>query len=230
MSDPTCYGSLQVCALRVAVLGSNGAPTPGPSNGYVSEALITFDVGVEQSKDIDLEKENGCGAICQTYFKNGTIKRATLGAALCELDLQLASMLVGGSLYATDTDIPVGWQLPFVNEAASNGVCLELWTRAWDSSEQATPAALSNQAAWWHWVFPRARFTLDNMKLEADFLEFAVKGNGQENSNMSHLGPFQDWPSYVADGGGVTAVGAIFLDDTIPTAECGFIEVPAQAS
>lgn len=231
MSDPTCFGSLQVCALRVAVLGTNGAPTPGLENGYVSESLIKVDVGIEQSSDIDLEKENGCGAVCQSFFQNGTIKRATLSMALCELDIQLGSMIVGGSLFATSPgDVPIGWQLPFANDAAPNGVCLELWTKAWDGAEQATPSSLSNAAAYWHWVFPRARFTLDSMTMEADFLEFALVGNGQENSNMSHMGPFQDWPTEVSSAGGITAVGGIFLDDTIPDATCAFIEVPAQAS
>lgn len=230
MSDPTCFGSLQVCALRVAVLGSNGAPTPGAENGYVSDALIKVDLGIEKSKDIDLETESGCGAVCQTYFKEGSIKRATLGMSLCELDIQLGQMLVGGALYSTDTDVPIGWELPRVNDAAGNGVCLELWTKAWDTSEQATPAALSNAAAYWHWVFPRARFGLDKMTMDSSFLDFALTGNSGENSNMSHRGPFQDWPDAVADAGGVKAVGAVFLDTDLPDATCAFIEVPAQAS
>lgn len=227
--EPTCYGSLQVCALRVAELETNGEPAEGLENGYVSEALINVDVGLELSKDTDLEKQNGCGSICQSFFEQGKIKRATAGMALCELDILLASVVVGGSLFERSST-PFGWQAPFIADSVSNGVCLELWTKAWDGSAQATPASLSNAAAYWHWVFPRYRGTLDKMKMEADFLEFALTGNGQENPNMWTDGPFNDWPTEISDGGGITAVVGLFLDDTLPTQTCGFIEVPAQAS
>jgi hypothetical protein len=228
--DPTCFGSLQVCALRVAVLASNGIPEPGADNGYVSDALITVGLGIELSTGDDLEKKNGCGAVCQTYKGPDVIKRATLSMALCELDVQLGQMLVGGALFLDGDDVPVGWEFPHITDAAPNGVCLELWTKAWDSGSQATPTALGNEAAYWHWVFPKFTGQLDNMTMEANFLDFAIKGNGEENPNMSHRGPFQDWPDAVADAGGITAVGGLFLDADLPSADCAFIVVPAQAS
>lgn len=230
MSDPTCYGSLQVCALRVALLADNGLPLAGADNGYVSDALIKVDVGIEIAKGADLEKRTGCDTVCQTYKGPDKIKRANLKFALCELDIQLGQMLVGGDLISTDGAVTIGWEFPHIDDAAPDGVCLELWTKAWDGASQATPAALSNAAAWWHWVFPRYTGQVDNMTMQNDFLEFAVTGNGEENPLMSHLGPFQDWPDEVADHGGITAVGGIFLDANLPSAACDFITVPAQAS
>lgn len=234
MSDPSCYGSLQVCALRVAVLGTNGVPTAGADNGYVTHSLITVDVGIELSDGDDLEKKNGCGAICQTFKDCDRIKRANLGIALCELDVQLASLLVGGSLFAK-TGAPgagdtIGWELPAIADDCPNGVCFEVWTKAWDGSQQATPDALSNAAAYWHWVFPRAKFQLSDMTMENDFLEFSLDGFGEENANMSADGPFGDWPADIASAGGIVTVGGVFLDDTLPDAACAFIEVPAQGS
>jgi hypothetical protein len=230
MSDPTCFGSLQVCATRVALLAANGQPSPGTDNGYVSDALIQVDLTIELDSDVDLSKQNGCGALCQSYFKQGAIKRATLAPTFCELDLQLGSLLVGGSLRRTAGLVPIGWQAPLSADAASNGVCVEFWTKAWDGTQQATPASLSNAAAYWHWVFGLSKFQLDKMTLQNDFLEFALTGFSTENANMSPLGPFNDWPTDIGDGGGITACLGIFLDDTLPEAGCEFIEVPAVES
>lgn len=98
MSGPTCYGSLQVCAMRAALLGTNGQPIPGAANGYVSEALITVNVGIELEDGADVVKKNGCGRNCQNYQGPPQFKRANLGLALCELDIQLGQLLVGGDL------------------------------------------------------------------------------------------------------------------------------------
>lgn len=234
MSDPSCYGSLQVCALRVALLGPNGVPLAGPENGYVTHSVITVDVGIELSEGDDLEKKNGCGAVCQSFKGCDHIKRANLGVALCELDIQVASLLVGGQLFtkvgspgAGDT---IGWELPSVSDACANGVSFEVWTKAWDSSQQATPTALGNQAAYWHWVFPRAKFSLDDMTMENDFLDFSLTGFGEENANMPPAGPFGDWPASISAGGGIVSVGGLFLDSNLPQASCDFIAVPAQSS
>lgn len=229
MSDPTCFGSLQVCAMRVALLDTNGEPLVGVENGYVSGALVTVDVGLELSEGDDLEKKNGCGEVCQSYKDVDRIKRANLGLALCELDVQVASLLIGGDLFEQNGDV-MGWQVPAIADTVPDGVCFEVWTKAWDGGSIATPASFGGNAVYWHWVFPKATFTLDDMTMEADFLEFALTGNGFENGSMWAAGPFNDWPTGIVAGGGVTNTVGIFLDDTLPTASCGFIEVPAQAS
>lgn len=229
--DPTCFGSLQVCALRVAALDSNGEPLVGSDNGYVTNSLINVDVGIDLSTGVDLEKKNGCGSVCQTYKGPDIIKRANLKAALCELDLQLASLIIGGDLITTHPGlVSFGWQFPHIADAAPNGVCFEVWTKAWDGGQQATPSSLSNAAGYWHWVFPRATFQLSDMTMDENFLEFAVEGFGEENASMWWKGPFNDWPAAVQAEGGVTAVGAIFLDDTLPEGDCDFIAIPNQAS
>src|SRR5215831_1560079 len=183
MADPTCFGSLQVCATRVAALAANGEPDPGADNGYVSDALIQADVTITLDSDVDLSKKNGCGALCQSFFEQGAIKRADVTATFCELDLQLGSLLVGGELRRTSGGggVPFGWQVPTAAEAQQSGVCLEFWTKAWDGNQQAAPAVLSSAAGYWHWVFPLAKFQLDKMTLQNDFLEFALKGFSTEN-------------------------------------------------
>lgn len=234
MSDPTCYGSLQLCRTRVSLLAPNGEPLPGDDNGYVTAAAISFDLSTENADDVDLSKLNGCGDLCQSFFKQGAIKRATLSGSFCELDLQLGNLLLGGAIARKGLapGTPFGYSAPLSSDPAPDGVCLEFWTKAWDGTEQATPASLSNAAANWHWVFPKAKFSLDTVTMENDFMEFAITGFSTENSSMQDTGPFDDWDADWALAGGGKSCFNFFLEDEadMPDATCAFITVPALVS
>lgn len=226
-----CYGSLQVCALRVAALTAGGAPDPGVDNGYVSDAIIQATIGVEVEEGDELILKNGCGALCQTFKDTDRIKRATVDLELCQLDAELIQLLIGGDLFSdTGTGDTIGYQLPFVADAAPNGVCLELWSKAWDGASQATPTFLGGNAAYFHWVFPLTKWQMGDMTLENDILTVTTNGFGTENSSMWVGGPYNDWNVDVENAGGITAAFGWFFDDVLPTAECGFVEVPARDS
>ncbi len=229
MSDPHCFGSLQVCRLRVAELATNGVPVAGADNGYVTDAVIKVDVSTEIEQGDELTLKNGCGSVCQTYKDSDRLKRLSLKMDLCQLDSELISLLVGGTVIDSSGDT-IGFALPSLDDDPSNGVCLELWTKAWDGSEQATPASLSNAAAYFHWVFPKATFTLGNITMENDVMTIPVEGFSNENSSLPAHGPYNDWPAAVTAAGGIVTAGGWFLDSSIPDAECGFITVPAQGS
>jgi hypothetical protein len=227
-----CYGSLQVCAIRVARLETSGAPDNGAGNGYVSDALISLQVGVELTTGDDLEQKNGCGAICQSFKDCDRIKRLTFTMNLCQLDAELIELLTGATLLQ---DLPgtgeaIGWMFPAVDAACPDGVSLEVWTKAWDGSEQATPTYLSNAAGYWHWVFPRTKWVMGQVTMENGIMVVPVTGFGEENSSITADGPFNDWPVEVANQGGITRVGGVFLDDELPTASCGYISVTSTAS
>jgi len=231
MPNPSCFGSLQVCAMRVALLDETGAPLPGANNGYVSDAVVTIDVGVELSEGDDFELKNGCGNICQTFKDCDRIKRLNLSLELCQLDYELVQMLVGGTLF-TDSGsgilgTPLGWEFPASTDPCEDGVSFEFWTKAWDGAEQAAPGAPLSGIAYHHWVATRAKFQLADNTVENDILTFALEGFGEENDALPADGPFGDWPAWVSINGGFTTTGGIFLDDSIPTAACGSIEVPA---
>lgn len=229
MADtPTCFDSLQVCAMRIALLGSNGVPLAGATNGYGTDALINVDISLDIEAAEEKTKKNGCGSTKQHYIGDDKIKGAKLGMALCELDLQLAAMMCGGDMITRlSDDLVFGWQWPKLADAAPYGVCLEVWTKAWDGNSQAI---LDIDVAYWHWVFPKVKMQLADHKLEDDFLEFALKGSGLENPEMSHAGPFQDWPSDIVALGGITSAGGLWLENDLPTSDCDFIVVPAQVS
>lgn len=228
MSNPTCFSSLQACAIRVAKLTAAGAPSAGASNGYVTDALISLQVSVELTEGDEFEQKNGCGAICATFKDCDHIKRLSLSMDLCQLDAYLIEFLTDADLFSSGGN-PIGWQYPSVTAGCPNGVSLEVWTKAWDGTEQAVPAFTSPDAAYWHWVFPKTLWTLGNITMENALMVVPVSGFSEENTSITANGPFNDWPAAVAGAGGVTRVGGVFLDDAIPTGTCAPIAVSASS-
>lgn len=235
MAEPACFGSLQTVAVRVATLTVAGGPNTGALHGYVTDAVIDTKIDVEIEEGDEFVLKNAQGAICQTYKDCDRFKRVTIEMNLCQLDAELIQLLCGGSvmrdLAGTGLGNAIGYEVPHVTDACQNGVCLELWTKAWDTSVQATPPyAGGNVAAYFHFVFPRAKFSLGSLNLENDFMTIPVKGFGDENPQITSNGPFDDWPADVSARGGVTGAMGFFLDTTKPTPACGAITVSSAAS
>lgn len=234
-AEPHCFGSLQVCRIRVAKLTAGGAPLTGATNGYVSSALVQMTLGVELSEGADLEVKNGCGEICQTFKDCDKIKRLNLGLQLCQLDSILISYMTSGTnivdLGGTGVGNSIGFEFPGTTDACPNGVSLEVWTKAWDSSQQATPPFLGGStAAYFHWVFPRTKWQIGDLTFEDDFMAVQLDGFAEENDNLTANGPFDDWPADITARGGFTNVGGWFMDSSIPTASCAAVSVASAAS
>ncbi len=228
--DPHCFGSLQVCATRVGKLDVNGAPDPGANNGYVTDALIQAGVTLDIRDGDEFELINGCGGICQTFKDCDRILRASISLELCTLDSELISLLLPNGQLFTDTGTgdAIGFELPPSDEDCPFGTSLELWTKAWDQNQQATPPFLGGSTiAYFRFFFPKVRWQLGDLTLENEILRLPVNGIAEENDQITVNGPFNDFNVDVAAQGGITNVGGWFLDGTIPTAQCGFIPVPA---
>lgn len=227
-----CVGSLQVCRLRVAQLTAGGLPDAGSDTGYVSDAIIQANITVELESGDDFVLKNGCGNLCQTFKDADRVKRVNIDMELCQLDSELVGLLVGADTF-TDGGETIGASLPSSTDTPSYGVALELWTKAWDSNQQANASLIggsSNDVLYFRWFFPFVRFQLGAMTLQNDILRIPVAGYGQENDDMPAEGPFQDFPNGVESAGGIVTAGGWFLDDTLPAAQCGYISVPAVSS
>jgi len=227
MPTPHCFGSLQVCALRAAKLDASGVPEAGASNGYITDSLIQAGISLELETGDDFTLKNGCGAICQTFRDCDRIKRASVDLELCQLDSELISLLLDSGTLFTDTlsGDAIGFALPGSTVDCPDGVALELWTKAWDGSAQAeAPFLLA--PTYFRFVFPKVRFQMGDLTLENDIMRIPLVGIADENPNMPSDGPFDDWNADVDSAGGITTVGGWFMDDTLPTATCGFIAVP----
>jgi len=230
MPDPHCYASLQVCGLRVAALDVDGSPLVGAGNGYSSDALIDVDVALEYEDGDEFTVKNGCGAICQTFRDCDKLLRASVDLDLCVLDSELMALFVPGSRIFTDTGTgdTIGFELPATNAECGDGVALELWTKAWDGNSQALPPFLGGATpAYIRWIFPKVTGRMGDFTLENEILRVPVSLTAEANSGMDPAGPFGDWNVDVAAAGGITNVGGYFYDDGPPTAECGYIAVPA---
>ena len=56
---------------------------------------------------------------------------------------------------------------------------------------------------------------------------FTYTGQSTDNSAITLNGPFNDWPSYIADEGGVTTAMGWFQDGTIPANTTALESVPS---
>lgn len=225
----TCFASLQLNAIRVAQLTTAGSPVNGAGHGYVTDAAIKLDVAVELEQGTELTQKNGSGALCAVFKTADRIKRLNLAMDLCQLDSSLLAMLTGADTFV-DSGNAIGFQYPSVSGEEVGGVCIEAWSKAWDGAEQAVPDFTDPNAAFFHWVFPRTKWVQGSITIEEGIMVIPVTGTGEENTQITANGPFDDWPQAIANAGGVTRVGGVFLDDEIPTATCGPISVTSAAS
>jgi len=229
-----CVGSLQVCRIRVAQLTPGGLPEAGSDTGYVSDAIIQANINVELEAGDDFVLKNGCGNLCQTFKDSDRVKRVNIDMEFCQLDSELVGLLVGAdTFYDNAEQVTIGASLPSSTATPSDGVAMELWTKAWDSNQQANAGLIGgdpNDVLYFRWFFPFVRFQLGAMSLQNDILRIPVAGYGQENDDMPANGPYKDFPSVVTAAGGITTAGGWFLDDEIPAAQCGYITVPTPSS
>jgi hypothetical protein len=224
-----CLGSLQVCRIRVAKLTAGGVPDYGAGNGYISDAIIQADLSVELSAGDDFELKNGCGDIAQHFKDCDRVKRVNIDVEFSQLDSELVGLLTGSdTFYDEDEEVTIGGQLLSSTDPCQNGVALEMWTKAWDSNQQANASLIggsSSDVLYWRWFFPFVRFQMGNMTLQNDILRIPVTGYAQENDEMPASGPYFDFPTAVSAGGGITNSMGWFVDDELPAAQCGYIEV-----
>jgi hypothetical protein len=224
-----CYGSLQACLIRVSKLTTAGAPSNAAANtnAYVSDAIVSLQVAVSLQQGDDISQKNGCGALKQSFKDCDKIKNLTLTMNLCELDADLIAFLTEATIFSSGGNT-IGWEYPSTASSCPAGVCLEVWTKAWDGNQQAVPAFTSPSAAYWRWVFPRTVWTLGNVQMDNTIMVVPVTGTASENASITANGPHNDWPVAIAQAGGITRVGGVFLDDedNLPTAACSTVAIP----
>lgn len=224
----TCITSLDICASRVSKLTTAGAPNTGASNGYVSVAPQKLEVTITTSSGDKEEVKNGCGALLAVLNEPDKIKGVELAVDYCYLDAYLLELKTGAQNFVSGGNA-IGQQLAAVG-ASPDPVCYEAWSKAWDLDHQYVPAFTSPDAAYIHWVFPLTRWVQDKFTLEHKLMIVPVKGVGSENPYITANGPFNDWPTAVANAGGVTRAGGWFFDDTLPTETCDYVAVTSAAS
>lgn len=216
MAQIDCSGSLQLCRLRIANLEPNGVPDPGAGNVYVTDAMVELGFELELSTGDDLEQKNGCGDICLAFRDCDRLKRLNMTMQICRPDPEIFAMTTGGETQV-DGETVKGFAPAAVGAVCPNGVMIEAWTKAWDTSAQAV------DHPYWRWVFGKTTWQPGPTTLNNGLLVPTLTGFGYENPN-AHDGPANDIPSYVD----TDRLYVVFRDTSMPEATCGASELVAS--
>ncbi len=241
MPNPNCYGAIEVVAMRVSALAASGAPLTGANNGYVTSNVMQADAKPDLLKGIEEIAQGANNNICQYLRDCDRLKSFEITVQLCAMEPDLVNLMNGStSIASTESGIysagqsgkTIGGKYSNPTDSCQNGVCVEFWELAWDQTEQAKSNIFSaaSTLTYWHHVFPRVKFQIDDQKFDNKWRLPQLKGVATTNSKITANGPFDDWDIAVANAGGFTGLGGYFLDDEFPASACGLITVPSAAS
>lgn len=221
MANETCASTLKLCALRVGRLDAAGAPLVGESNLYVTDASILLGFTPSVPDRERLEQLDGCGGTCVLYTGDPkAVETADMSLNLCKLDAELTEMLAGGTVLTEgggyDT---VGYLAPTDSTINADGVWVEAWTLAWNGRTRKTK---DGNPAFWRFFFPKTTWTVGATTLENGIGTLPLTGTAVPNDAWgTGYGP-SPLPAAVGE-----SVYGWYLDDEIPTAECGYLELEA---
>lgn len=213
---PDCLGQLQACRIRVARLDTDGSLLPGANNMIVSKSLVSVGFAPVYTDGDEIEEKNGCGEAEVQYKSPDTFKRGDLTIVLNTPDPRLMEMLSGGDLL-TASGGRVGFAAPALGISdTESGVSLELWTK------RINNGGLDSTHAYAHWVYPRVvNLRLTDHSHEAAALKPSFTGQALQSSKFFN-GPGDDWPA-TSD-----RVYQWLPTNTLPTPQCGYIELEAS--
>lgn len=90
-------GSIFALGLRITKLDASGAPLVGTDTCYVTEALVSINLGLEYSEPDAIELMNGRGATCLFYQPHPTVRNGMIEEfKVCYPDPIILQFLAGG--------------------------------------------------------------------------------------------------------------------------------------
>lgn len=219
MSNETCASTLKICAMRVGRLDGDGSPLVGTDSLYVTDSQILLGHTPQVPDRERLEQLNGCGDQCVLYIgPPKAVESDDLTLNLCSLDAELVEMLAGGSVITESYDT-LGYLAPTDSTINEDGVWVEAWTIAWEGRQRKLKGGLP---AYWRWFWPKTTWGVGATTLENGVGILPLTGIAEPNSGWG-IGYAAD-PIPVSVG---ESVYGYWLDDTIPTAECGYQAIAA---
>lgn len=214
MANNDCIPQIQACAIRVAVLDSNGVPHPGANSLYVSDALTELTLTPNYTDGETIEQRNACGGLCISYRSPDTLNWLDVSLTICSQDPYLVQMLGGGTVL-TSTGLH-GYAFPDIGVITGNGVSIELWAKRIDGAD----VHADYPYAWW--ALPKVRNLRHGVRTFNNGSQLPVfSGQAVENANWFN-GPANDWPSASSQA------AQWFPDNALPTVVCGPQTLPAS--
>jgi hypothetical protein len=214
MANETCASTLKVCALRVLRLDTDGTILDGASSRYSTDTIVLLGHD-PQVPDVErLEQLNGCGDQCVLYIGSPkAVESDNLTMNLCNQDAELIEMLAGGTVITEDYD-SVGYLAPTDSTLNEDGVSVEAWSIAWAGRQRHTKGGIP---AYWRHFWPKTKWKAAAKTLENGITVIALSGTAEPNSGWATGYSADPIPVSVGE-----AVYGFWLDDTIPTSECGY--------
>lgn len=224
-----CYQTLDICAIRASTLGSDGSKTGALTNG---SAYNLKPVSLSRSPIVStgetFEQRDGCGEICVSLTDPDVTTGEDLTLNLCQLDLELISILTGGEVLLDGSGEVIGVEAPDPSSTAPV-VEFNAWSKAYNGS---SPVAAPRD--YWHWVWPYTQWNIGDWSIERGILQISLTGRASANANLGS-GSFNDLP-----GAGIQQFFGVFLASDIPSSDespynanglsCGYVDTPASAS
>ena len=222
----SCLNSLDVCGIRASVLNADGTPNFGLANGSAYDlsaislgrtALTTTVTGVNQ--------EDGCGRVCVNIPDRTITTGETLTLVLCQLDLELISVLTGAEVCLDGSLDVIGLQAPDPT-ATKLPTEFHAWSKAYQSNAQ-----VADPHAYYHWVWPSVIWEIGNWNIQRGVLQVALTGTAVANANLGD-GTFADLPCEITQFFGVFLASDVPDPDVAPYnangQSCGFIDSPTS--
>lgn len=211
-----CLPQIHACRLRVTKLDATGAPAPGASNAYVTDALASLEFGWETETGEEITEKNACGEIIVNYKAPDSIKRGTVTINLLTPDPELEEVLTAGALLTEGA--AVGFAAPPIGAMSEELVSVELWTK------RINAGVLDGTFPYARWVYPKVTKLRPGNHTHAQAnLGRSFVGEAHENENWGN-GGFNDW---------LAASDRVYqwlpvADTDLPEVSCGYVTVPAD--
>lgn len=224
-----CYQSLDLVAVRASILDTDGTRICSNSNGSAYNLRpISLGRSPIVSTGETFEQKSGDGTICVSISDADVTTGENLTLNLCQLDLELISVLTGAELLLDGSAEVFGLEAPDPSVTQSP-IEFHAWTKAYSGSSQ-----VASPRNYWHWVWPSTKWNIGDWTFERGILSVAITGKASANANIGN-GSFGDLP-----GAGVQQFFGVWLDNDVPDStaapynanglSCGFVDTPACSS
>jgi hypothetical protein len=191
-------GQFNACVVRVAKLAADCSPLGGNSSGWVTGGLVTMTATPDVEEGTVFEPKTACGDIAYTIEDEDKIKRYNLTGEFIFFDVEGSEIMFGGSTVvgASGGDYDgdnIGYAVPDYNSADTNGVYLEIITKASGEGAGDCVSAVGGFPTYHGHMFGKVKMTPGERTFENDVARLAFTGKARSNPALFD-GPWNDFP------------------------------------
>lgn len=214
-----CGVSFGVCAVRLTRVDAEGNVIAG-LNSYVTDKALSVALSPNIDTGNTFAVRNGCGCSLARFKAPDTFNWFEFTFTSAALEPEMQAFLLGADAIMDGSDaVGVNYPGALVCNEDEPAVAFEFWT------QHIVGSAQDSQFPWFHWVFPRTIWHLDNNTFEEAIANPVVAGFSRTNALWGR-GPYGDGPP---DNQHIEEGGWWKTDVDPPTAECAVQSVTATS-